>query len=130
MDEVTLAKMIEAINSHLPRRSRSLEEMLKERYPTIVARDGNEYLIERRELEFIAKHLDEEEIKTFKIPIVFEMATVGNSYLVYVKDRLHSEFIKRAFGFDRFVEGKLVLHPHEMMKVRRVLRTASQVAFV
>ena len=127
--EIVLAKMIEAVNAHLPRRSRTLDEMLKERYPTIVARDGNEYLIERKELEFIAKYLDEDEMKRFRIPIVLEMCSVGNSYLIYVRDKLHAEFIRRAFGYDRFVEGNLVLHMHEMASIRRVLRTATQVAF-
>ena len=129
ISERTLAKIVEALNSHLPRKQRSLEELIKEKYPTFEARDGNRYLIERKELEFIAKYLDENEMKEFKLPIIFEMCSVGNSRLIYVKDKLHAEFIRRAFGYDRFHEGKMVLHMHEMADIRKILRTATQVAY-
>jgi uncharacterized protein (UPF0216 family) len=129
LTEQMLAKMMEAVNAHLPKKSRTLAEMLKEKYPTIVARDGNEYLIERKELEFIAQYVDEEEWENFKIPIILEMCNVGNTRLIYVKDKLHAEFIKRAFGYDRIVDGDLVLHMHEIIPIRRKLRTASQIAY-
>jgi uncharacterized protein (UPF0216 family) len=46
----TLAKMIEAMNKHLPVKRRTLSEMLNEDEPTIRAQDGNEYLIEKHEM--------------------------------------------------------------------------------
>ncbi len=129
ISERALAKMIEAVNKHLPQRSRTLAEMLKERYPTIRARDGNEYLIERKELEFIAQYVDELDWNKFKIPIILEMCDVGGETLVYVRDKLHAEFIQKAFGYDRFVDDVLVLHMYEIQPIRRKLRTASQVLF-
>jgi len=126
-DESTLARMVDAVNKHLPKRSKTLAELLNERYPTITARDGNEYLIEKKELEFISRYVDDPE--DFKIPIILEMCDVGGSTLVYVRDKRHAEFIKRAFGFDRFVNDVLVLHLHEMSPIRGKLRTASQVFF-
>lgn len=129
ISERALAKMIEAVNRHLPQKSRTLAEMLKEKYPTIRARDGNEYLIERKELEFIAQHVDELDWEKFKIPIILEMCDVGGETLVYVRDKLHAEFIRKAFGYDRFVDDVLVLHMYEIQPIRRKLRTASQVLF-
>lgn len=127
--ERALARMIEAVNKHLPQRSRTLAEMLKEEFPTIKARDGNEYLIEKKELEFIAKYVDELDWNRFKIPIILEMCDVGGEVLVYVRDKLHAEFISKAFGYDRFVDDVLVLHMYEIQPIRRKLRTASQVLF-
>ncbi len=124
-----LATLVSTVNSHLPRNSRMLAEMLEEDEPVIVARDGNEYLIERKELEFIAEYLDEEEIKSFPVPVILEMCGVGGKTLVYVRNKKHAEFLKRAFGFDRFVNGVLVLELHEIHPVRRKLKTASQVMF-
>ena len=129
LSERALARMIEAINKHLPTRSRTLAEMLKEDMPTIKARDGNEYLIEKKELEFIAKYVDELDWDKFKIPIILEMCDIGGKVLVYVRDKLHAEFIKNAFGYDRFVDDVLVLHMHEIGPIRRKLKTASQVLF-
>ncbi len=131
IDEIdkAIANLIVAVNKHLPRASRTLSEMLEEDEPTIKARDGNEYLIEKKELEFIAGYLDEEEAKSFPIPIVLEMCELGGKRLVYVRNKKHAEFLKRAFGFDRFVDDTLVLEVHEMYSVRRKLKTASQVMF-
>ncbi len=124
-----LATLVSTVNSHLPRNSRMLAEMLEEDEPVITARDGNEYLVERKELEFIAKYLDEEEMKSFPIPVILEMCDVGGKTLVYVRNKKHAEFLKRAFGFDRFVNGVLVLELYEIHPVRRKLKTASQVMF-
>ena len=124
-----IASLISAVNKHLPRNSRMLSEMLEEEYPTIMARDGNEYVIEKKELEFIAEYLDEEEVRSFPIPIVLEMCEVKGKRLVYVRNKKHAEFLKRAFGFDRFVDGVLVLDVHEIHPVRRKLKTASQIMF-
>jgi len=127
--ERALAKMVESINKHLPERSRTLAEMLKEEFPTIKARDGNEYLIEREELEFIAKHVDELDWERFKIPIILEMCDIGGEVVIFVRDKLHAQFISRVFGIDRFVEGALMLYMYELPKIRRKLRTATQVLF-
>jgi len=53
-----IADLVSAVNKHLARNSRMLADMLKENEPTIKARDGNEYLIEKKELEFIAEYLE------------------------------------------------------------------------
>lgn len=124
-----LAKMAEALNKHLPRKSRSLEEMLKEEFPTIKARDGEEYLIERDELEFIAEYVDELDRKNFSIPIILEMVGIGSETVVIVRNRLHADFIRKAFGFDRRGKEGLMLYTYEMREVRRRLRTATQVMF-
>ncbi len=129
MDEKTLAKMIEAVNRHMPEKTRTLAEMLKEKDPTIRARDGNEYYIEKRELEFIAKHVDELDWPRFRIPVILEMNDIGGERVIYVRDKLHAEFIKKAFGFDRVLNGILTLYMYELPEIRRKLRTASQVIF-
>uniref|UniRef100_A0A7C3VKR5 UPF0216 protein ENR21_06525 n=1 Tax=Archaeoglobus fulgidus TaxID=2234 RepID=A0A7C3VKR5_ARCFL len=129
MDEKTLAKMIEAVNRHMPQKTKSLAEMLKEKDPTIKAKDGNEYYIEKRELEFIAKYVDELDWERFRIPIILEMNDIGGERVIYVRDKLHAEFIKRAFGFDRILNGVLTLYMYELPEIRRKLRTASQIIF-
>ncbi len=124
-----LAKLVESINRHLPERRVSLKALLEMDSPSIRARDGQEYDLDRDELEFIASHVDEYEWDRFFIPIILEMTNLGREYVVYVRDRRHADFIKRAFGFDRDVEGTMMLYVYEMHRIRRKLRTASQVMF-
>ena len=129
MNERILARMIEAVNRHMAAKTRTLKEMLNEKDPTIRAKDGNEYYIEKKELEFIAKFVDELDWDKFRIPIILEMNDINGERVIYVRDKLHAQFIQKAFGFDRFVEGVLMLYIYELPEIRRKLRTASQVIF-
>ncbi len=129
MNERILARMIEAVNRHMAAKTRTLDEMLREKDPTIKARDGNEYYIEKKELEFIAQYVDELDWHRFRIPIILEMNEIGGERVVFVRDKLHADFIRKAFGYDRTVEGALMLYMYELPVIRRKLRTASQVIF-
>lgn len=129
MNEKILAKMIESVNRHMPAVTKTLEELLNEKDPTILAKDGNEYYIESQELKFIANYVEEEERKRFRIPLILEMCEIGGERVVFVRDKLHIEFIKKAFGFDRMVNDDLMLYLYEIPVIRKKLRTASQVIF-
>ncbi len=129
MNEKILAKMIESVNKHMPIAMKNLEEMLKEKEPYILAKDGNEYYIEKKELEFIAEYVDEFDRKKFKIPIILEMCEIGGERVIFVRDKLHINFIKKVFGYDRMVNDSLMLYLYELPAIRRKLRTASQVMF-
>ncbi|MEM1578524.1 MAG: DUF61 family protein [Archaeoglobaceae archaeon] len=129
MNERIIAKMIESVNRHMPAVTKTLEELLKEKDPAILAKDGNEYYIETEELKFIANHVEEDERRRFRIPIILEMCEIGGARFVFVRDKLHIEFIKRAFGFNRMVNDNLMLYPYELPTIRKKLRTATQVMF-
>lgn len=129
MNEKTFEKMIEALNRHLAEKSRNLKEMLNEEYPKIRAKDGNEYYVEKDELKFIASHVDELDWDRFKIPIILEMTELGSERVVYVRDKLHINFIKKAFGYDRLVGDALVLYMYELPLIRKKLRTSTQLMF-
>ena len=129
MNEKILAKMIESVNKHMPAAMKDLEAMLKEKDPVILAKDGNEYYIEKKELEFISEYVDEFDRKKFKIPIILEMCEIGGERVVFVRDKLHINFIKKAFGYDRMINDSLMLYLYELPAIRRRLRTASQVMF-
>lgn len=124
-----LAKLVESINRHLPQKRLSLKSLLEMENPSIRAKDGTDYDIDRRELEFIAGHVDEFEWDRFFIPIILEMRSLGSEYVVYVRDKKHAEFIEKAFGFDRYADDVMLLYVYEMQRIRRKLRTASQVMF-
>ncbi|MEM0350624.1 MAG: DUF61 family protein, partial [Archaeoglobaceae archaeon] len=73
--------------------------------------------------------VEEEDRKKFRIPIILEMCDIGGERVIFVRDKLHIEFIRKAFGFDRIVNNNLMLYFYELPAIRRRLRTASQVMF-
>jgi hypothetical protein len=113
----------------MPAVRRNLKEMLEDEDPSFKAKDGNEYIIEKRELEFIANHVDEMDWERFVIPILLEMNYTGGETVIFIRDKLHQRFMKNAFGFDRFVRDAMMIYPYELQRVRKKLRTASQVIF-
>jgi len=129
MSSKALAKMIEAMNRHMPTKRRTLKDMLEDEDPSIKAKDGNEYIIEKRELEFIAENVDEIDWNRFNIPILLEMNYLNGETVIFIRDKLHQQFLKKVFGFDRVVKDSLMIYPYEMQKIRKKLRTASQVIF-
>ncbi|MFP3909486.1 MAG: DUF61 family protein [Archaeoglobaceae archaeon] len=125
-----LSKMVQAMNKHIPQSGKSLAALLKEKEPMIKAKDGNEYIIEKEELEFIAQYVDELDWERFKLPIILEMNDVYGERIILIRDKLQASFIKDAFGFDRFnKDGALLIYLYELGPVRRKLKTASNVMF-
>ncbi len=130
MSDKHLSKMVQAMNKHIPQSGKSLAVLLKEEEPMIKAKDGNEYIIEKEELEFIAQHVDELDWERFKLPIILEMNDLHGERVIIVRDKLQSSFLKDAFGFDRFnKDGSLLIYLYELGQVRRNLKTASNVMF-
>jgi len=129
LSDRALAKMIKSMNKHMPASGKNLAEMLKEEEPSIKAKDGNEYIIEKKELEFIAEHVDELDHSRFSIPVILEMCDIKGEVMVFIRDTLHAEFINKAFGYDRYSDGVMALYLYEMGPIRRKLRTASQVMY-
>ncbi|MFO7967820.1 MAG: DUF61 family protein [Archaeoglobaceae archaeon] len=125
-----LSKMAQAMNKHIPQSGKSLTTLLNEEEPMIKAKDGNEYIIEKEELEFIAQYVDELDWHRFKLPIILEMNDLHGERVIIVRDKLQSSFLKDAFGFDRFnKDGSLFIYLYELGAVRRKLKTASNVMF-
>uniref|UniRef100_A0A7C4S5N3 UPF0216 protein ENL48_02000 n=1 Tax=Geoglobus ahangari TaxID=113653 RepID=A0A7C4S5N3_9EURY len=129
MTDRVLAKLIESVNRHLPERKQSLKALINSENPTIKARDGNEYYIEKEELEFIAKFVEEFDWDKFYIPIILEMTNLGEEYVIYVRDKRHAKFLEKAFGFNRYSGNTMLLYTYEMQKIRRKLKTTTQVMF-
>lgn len=63
-------KEVERLNDHLPKELKTLEELLKEREPSVKAKDGSELVFDRKELELIAKTLPKDMHRLVKLPII------------------------------------------------------------
>ncbi len=129
MSDRVIAKLIESVNRHLPEKRLSLKYLLESKNPSIRAKDGNEYDVDREELEFIAKFVDEYEWDRFFLPIILEMTNLGGEYIIYIRDKMHAKFIEKAFGFNRYTGNTMFLYTYEMQRIRKILRTTTQVMF-
>lgn len=130
MSDKHLSKMVQTMNKHIPPSGKPLATLLDEKEPMIKAKDGNDYIIEKEELEFISQYVDELDWKRFKLPIILEMNDLHGERVIIIRDKLQASFIKDAFGFDRInKDGSLLLYLYELGPIRRKLKTASNVMF-
>jgi len=56
--ESCLTGDMKALNAHLPRRRRALNELLKEERPHVECGDGSTHSFKKKELEYLAQMLD------------------------------------------------------------------------
>jgi len=61
---------IERINDHLPKVTRTLEELLRMEKPELPARGGGHYHFDREDLEFLAREVPKEYHGQIRLPII------------------------------------------------------------
>ena len=128
MEERVIAKLIETMNSHLPRKRVSLKELLLMDSPHVECRDGSKHYFEDDELKFISGIIPEYMHERFFLPIILEMTTYMGSTVVVVRDRLHQEVIRAILEIPER-EGDLMIYLPEVRKIRRELPTTTQYMF-
>lgn len=69
-DNKTLEKLVAHMNKHVPSRRRRLSELLPEKDPVYVGRDGTIYHVSRNELEIFVSYTNELERNALMIPIL------------------------------------------------------------
>lgn len=73
-EEKRFLKEIMLLNKHLPRKRKTLSELLREDKPFIVGQDGNRHRFRKDELKTLAATLNEQETASLKLPIYIELA--------------------------------------------------------
>lgn len=71
-----LKKQVISLNRHLPRRRKTLAELLKEERPHVLGADGTRHRFKNAELKEIASMIDEEDYKKLKLPIYIEIESI------------------------------------------------------
>ncbi len=128
VEERIVSRLIETMNSHLPKRRMSLKELLEMESPHIECRDGSLHYFEERELEFISRIIPAEEHERLFLPVILEMTTYMGSTVVFVRDRLHQYVIRTLLDIPE-KEGDLIIYLPEVREVRRKLPTTTQYMF-
>jgi len=95
------------INKHLPYRRANLCDLLKMSPPYIVLRDGTTHLIDKRELELLAKTLGEKACK-LQIPIIIESSPSLGEGVYRIRDPVAALAVAKILGLE--YDGKESLY--------------------
>ena len=118
------------LNAHIPVQQKSLAGLQKEGYPGVLARDGSVYLIKRRELDFLASFLTEEERQQLMLPLLIEVVPGEDYIAVIARSVIEQKVIEHVLGMPvRLERGRIPLVKPQLAVLRQNLRTATQYIF-
>jgi len=129
-DDKTLEKLVAHMNQHVPSMRKRLSELLAQKDPIYVGKDGTTYHVSPGELETLASYLDEFERNALKIPILIMTDTSYPGGAWKVMGKLETKVISRMIGKETESPDEIRLfHPH-MHELRKMLPTTTTVLYM
>lgn len=125
-----LMEEFRAINAHMPRRRKSLAELLNEEEPKIACGDGSEHFFRKKELALLAGMLEEEEREELLLPILIEVSSEGGGYTVPSPRGIEAKLLSKVLDMEMsWSMNKVVIFRPHLFLLRRVLKTCTQYVF-
>ena len=121
---------LRVLNAQLPRRQKSLSELLREKHPHVLCQDDRAHLFKRQELELLAGLLESEEQDRLLLPLLIEVGLKEGEFSVLCRGELEEKVLSRVLNMPiPCREGRLTLYRPQLGAVRSVLKTTTQFAF-
>ncbi|ADP77729.1 Protein of unknown function DUF61 [Methanothermus fervidus DSM 2088] len=128
-----LKKEILSLNRHVPKRRKTLKELLEEKKPHVIGLNGKRHRFKKNELKLIASILSPEEYEKIKLPIYLEMGTSTSG--IRIRGKLESRVILYVLGKEKEIDelknkNEIYIYKPELRIVRQKLPTTTQYIFV
>ncbi|PTD93656.1 hypothetical protein C9439_06290 [archaeon SCG-AAA382B04] len=125
-----LAKQIQNLNKHLPKKKKTLKELLKEEKPSLKTKDNEKILLEKKELKKISEKLPNHFHNKLKIPIYIEAGKKFGKGSYRIKGKAEARLIRRLLDKEKDISKKeIFLNRIEVRKIRNQLRTTTKYMF-
>ncbi|HIH61703.1 MAG TPA: DUF61 family protein [Methanobacteriales archaeon] len=129
--ERLIKKQIVILNRHVPRKRKTLKELLGEEKPHVIGADGSRHRFKTDELKFIASLLSENEQERLRLPIYIEIdATISGAR---IKGKLEAKIVSYIIGreIDEYdIPDEIHIYNPEIRILRRELPTTTQYIFL
>ncbi|MDI6723214.1 MAG: DUF61 family protein [Methanobacterium sp.] len=122
-----LKKQVVSLNRHLPRRRKTLAELLQEEKPHVLGADGTRHRFKNAELKKIASIIEEKEYKNLKLPIYIEIESSTSG--ARITGRLETMIVCRILNIDP-CKRELFIYRHDIKELRNVFPTTTQYIFL
>lgn len=122
-----LKKQVVSLNRHLPRKRKTLAELLEEEKPHVMGADGSRHRFRSRELKEIASLISENDYKKLKLPIYIEMDSSANG--ARIAGRLEAQIICKILNLEP-CKIEIFIYRLDIRKLRREYPTATQYIFL
>jgi len=125
-DDRLLKKQIMVLNRHLPRKRKTLKELLGEEKPHVLGTDGSRHRFKKNELYKIASLIPEESWGRLKLPLYIEISSQmsGSRIKGEQECRIVCQILKKEDCGE-----EIYIYRWDIKLVRRELPTTSQYMF-
>lgn len=125
-----LSDELKVVNAHLPRQRKPLSELLGEEHPHVVCSDGSVQSFKRKELEFLAGLLDEEERQKLPVPILLEVGHGEGEAIVLCHEGIEEKVLSHVLEMPLVrTESGIRIYRPQLSALRSVLKTTTQYVF-
>jgi len=129
--ERLIRKQIVILNRHVPRKRKTLKELLREEKPHVIGSDGSRHRFKSEELKFLVSLLSKDEQERLKLPIYIEINTSTSG--ARIKGKLEVRIISRIIGreIDEYnIPDEIYIYNPQMKILRKELPTTTQYIFL
>jgi len=123
-----LKKQVVSLNKHLPRRRKTLAELLIEERPHVMGADGTRHRFKNVELKKIASLIDKEDYKRLKLPIYIEIESMTSGAVI--KGPLETMIVCEILEIESDCKNEIFIYRPQVRKLRMEFPTATQYIFL
>ena len=123
-----LKKQVVSLNKHLPRRRKTLAELLREERPHVLGADGTRHRFKNAELEKIAGMIDKEDYKRLKLPIYIEIESMTSGAVI--KGPLETQVVCKILEIESDRKNEVFIYRPQLKKLRSDFPTTTQYIFL
>jgi uncharacterized protein (UPF0216 family) len=123
-----LKKQVVSLNKHLPRRRKTLDELLREERPHVMGADGTRHRFKNDELEKIASIINKEDYKRLKLPIYIEIESMTSGAVI--KGPLETQIACRILEMKSNCKNGIFIYRPQIRKLRSEFPSATQYIFL
>lgn len=122
-----LKKQVLSLNRHLPRRRKTLKELLDEDKPHVVGVDGTRHRFKSSEIKRIAKIIPDNKHHLLKLPIYLEVESQTSG--TRISGKLELEVVCHVLDFEDCKSEKYI-YRSDLKLLRKELPTTTQYIFL
>ncbi len=122
-----LKKQVISLNRHLPRKRKTLADLLEEERPHIMGADGSRHRFRSTELKKIANLINENDYRKLKLPIYIEIDSTTNG--ARIAGRLETQIICKILDLDP-CKNEIYIYRPDIKELRREYPTVTQYIFL
>lgn len=121
---------VKVLNAQIPKKRRTLAELLNESKPQVTCSDGTEHTFRKSELQMLSQLLNEDERKKLYLPILMEVTSDRAEVTIRSREGIEATILSHILDMQITCREKTItIFRPQLSVVRKILKTTTQYVF-